>query len=275
MSAITDTKKVFQDKFCVARTGACRPNVPTFGCRGDMLPTCWQLSQPRRMHCQAPVCLHHPWRVISVLSGVSYKLEHFEDAGCKENKHAADLSPYLLELIPFQPVDGADTRYRQLYKPITTHPFKEAGLKGFTPRQPFQVSTSNLAEMWTGSDFHWPSLYELNDEITPFPSFSDDKFGRYLANDSFTTLHVMATGPPPGAPDHAIPKIPAIHLLPAAIIHSVDHLFFVLHRIRLNKAREWCLVRVASEDSISLYHSCTQDGWFLFKFYICHPSDWR
>ncbi len=46
MSAITDTKKVSRDQFCVTTTGACRPNVLTFGCRGNMLPTCWQLSQP-------------------------------------------------------------------------------------------------------------------------------------------------------------------------------------------------------------------------------------
>ncbi len=47
MSAITDIKKVCRDQLCVATTGACWPNVPTFGCRGDMSPTCWQLSQPR------------------------------------------------------------------------------------------------------------------------------------------------------------------------------------------------------------------------------------
>ncbi len=129
-----------------------------------------------------------PWRVTSVLSGASYKLEHCKNTGRKEKKHAADLSPYLPGLIPIQPVDGADMRYGQLYKPITVHPFKEAGLKGFMPRQPFQVSTSNLAEIRTGSDSHWPSLSELNDKITPFLWSTDDKFRRYLANDSFTTV---------------------------------------------------------------------------------------
>ncbi len=211
------------------------------------------------------------WRVTSVLSGASHELEHCKNAGCKEKKHAADLSPYPPEFIPFQPVDGTDTRYGQLYKPITTHPFKEAGLKGFTPRQPFQVGTSNLAKIRTGSDFYWPSLSELNGKITPFPWSTDNEFRCYLANDSFTTLPVMATGPPPGAPDHTISKIPAIHLLTVAIICSIDHLFFVLHRIGLNKACKWHLVRVVFEDSISLYPVCTQDGQFLFKFYICHP----
>jgi hypothetical protein len=78
-----------------------------------------------------------PWRVSAVLPGASYKLEHCDKPSKKEKKHASDLSPYPTELIPFQPVDGADTRYGQIYKPISAHPFKEAGIKGFTPTQPF------------------------------------------------------------------------------------------------------------------------------------------
>jgi hypothetical protein len=50
--------------------------------------------------------------------------------------------PYPPELIPFQPVDGADNRYGQLYKPISANPFKEAGLKGFEPPAPFCAPAS-------------------------------------------------------------------------------------------------------------------------------------
>ncbi len=39
-------KKMCQDHNCVATTGAFGQNVPTFGCRGNMSPTCWQLYQP-------------------------------------------------------------------------------------------------------------------------------------------------------------------------------------------------------------------------------------
>ncbi len=46
MSSIPDMKILCRDWFCVATIGGCRPKVPTFGCRADMLPTCWQLSQP-------------------------------------------------------------------------------------------------------------------------------------------------------------------------------------------------------------------------------------
>jgi hypothetical protein len=166
-----------------------------------------------------------PWKVISVLPGASYELEHCKNAGQKDKKHAANLSPYPLELIPFQPVDGANTQYGQLYKPITAHPFKEAGLKGFMPRQSYQLAPSCLAQIQPGSDFHWPSLSELNKEITLFPWSNDNEFQHYLANVSFAALPVMATGPPPSAPHHVIPSIPAIHLLTASIICSIDRLF--------------------------------------------------
>ena len=74
-----------------------------------------------------------PWRVTASLPGASYELEHCDKTLKKEKKHASDLSPYPTELIPFQPVDGADTRYGQIYKPISAHPFKEAGIIGFNP----------------------------------------------------------------------------------------------------------------------------------------------
>jgi hypothetical protein len=50
-----------------------------------------------------------PWRVTAALPGASYELEHCDKTLKKEKKHASDLSPYPTELIPFQPVDGANT----------------------------------------------------------------------------------------------------------------------------------------------------------------------
>ena len=55
----------------------------------------------------------------------------------------------------------------------------------------------------------------------------------------------------------------------------MDRLFFVSHSIGANDAQEWCLARLAFNDSVSIYSSCTLDGRFLFEFYICHPADWR
>jgi hypothetical protein len=92
----------------------------------------------------------------------------------KEKKHASDLSPYPVELIPFQPVNGANTRYEQLYKPISANPFKEAGLKGFDPIQPYKVS-ANFSITNQCAAFYWLSLSELNDEFAPFPWANDAK----------------------------------------------------------------------------------------------------
>ncbi len=75
-------------------------------------------------------------------------------------KHASDLSPYHPKLVPFKPVDGTDTRYGQLYCPIGKHPFKEAGLKGFTPLTPFQVANL-FVDVGDFKDFCWPTLSEL------------------------------------------------------------------------------------------------------------------
>ena len=82
--------------------------------------------------------------------------------------HASDLSLYPAEFIPFQSADGADTRYGQLYKPISAHPFKEAGIKGLAPIQPFQVASNLAITNWCAA-FHWRSISELNDKFVPFP----------------------------------------------------------------------------------------------------------
>jgi hypothetical protein len=70
---------------------------------------------------------------VAALKGTSYELKRCSTPNRKENKHASDLSPYPIELIPFQPLDGPDTWYGQLHKPITAHPFKDAGINGFNP----------------------------------------------------------------------------------------------------------------------------------------------
>ena len=59
-------------------------------------------------------------------------------------------------MIPFQPVGGADTGYGQLHKPISAHPFKEAGIAGFSPIHPFKVAKHILTQTDQCTAFHWP-----------------------------------------------------------------------------------------------------------------------
>jgi hypothetical protein len=58
------------------------------------------------------------WRVLESLHGGSYSLEHCLHPKRTEKKHASDLTLYPPELVPFKPVDGANTCYGQLYHPI-------------------------------------------------------------------------------------------------------------------------------------------------------------
>ena len=78
--------------------------------------------------------------------------------------------------------------------------------------------------------------------------------------------------PPTPAPQSSSP--PTITKLAPHIITSTNKLLFIAYA--LGKAnRERHLVRVAVNDSISLYPSTFQDGWFLVEFYVSHPVDVR
>jgi hypothetical protein len=159
----------------------------------------------------------------------------------KDKKHASNLSPYPLELIPFQPVKGSGTCCGQLHKPIKANPFKEAGIDGFKPFSPFKVTAQYLTTV-TALAFHWPSLSELNNEMPELKLMSEDKRRLYLSGDSISTLPVMYTGPPLAAPSYSLPAIPALNILTRSIIQSLDQLFFISHSIGPNEACEWCLL---------------------------------
>ena len=217
-----------------------------------------------------------PWRIIAALDGASYSLEHCLHPNRTEKKHASDLTPYPSELIPFEPVDGADTRYGQLYRPIGANPFKEAGLKGFEPPTPFQVALHFL-DVGDFKDFRWPTLSELNDDLDPYPWRNDDERRLILSDDPPVITPVMYNGPPPSPPaphDHTSTP-PTITELAPKIIASSDKLFFIAYNLGSSTCREWSLVRVAFTDSIALYPSALQDGRFLVEFYVLHPSDVR
>ena len=216
-----------------------------------------------------------PWRIVKSLRGALYAIEHCHSPSRREKKHASDLTPYPMELIPFEPVDGADTRYGQLYKPIGENPFKEAGLKGFNPAAPFKVAAQFL-NVGDYKDFRWPSLAELNDEFDPWEWLNDEERRRFMRDNDPFSPPALYTGPPPSPPtaNTPPPSAPSITDLAPRIISSNDKLFFIAHSIGTS-TREWRLVRVAFQDSISLYPAALQDGRFLVEFYLSHPNDVR
>jgi hypothetical protein len=213
-----------------------------------------------------------PWHITAILRGNLFELKHCSTPHRKEKKHASNLSPYPLELIPFQQLDGSKIWYGQLHKPIMAPPFKEAGINGFGPIQPFKISANFLTADQV-SEFHWPSLLELNDDIFPFNWLSEEEWHHYLLGDIILTLLVMYTRPPPSTPMYSTPTIPLLSILTRSIIQSSNKLFVISHSIGTNDTRKWQIVRVVLQESMSLYPSCLQDGRFFAKFYISHPAD--
>jgi hypothetical protein len=141
-----------------------------------------------------------PWGVTESLHGGSYSFEHCLKPNRIEKKYASDLTPYLAELIPFEPIVGPDTQYGQLYHPIGANSFWEAGLKGFNPPSPFQVS-QNFLDIGNFKYFQWLTLLELNDELDPYPWQNDDEQRQQLMTDGPPFLPpVMYHGPPPLPP---------------------------------------------------------------------------
>ena len=213
-----------------------------------------------------------PWRVIEKLSGSSYRLQHCLRDTLFEKKHAAHLSPYPLELVPFTPLDGPDNQFGQLYKPISAQPFAAAGINGFEPIQPFKLPI-HYASVIDTSRIHFPSLSELNEEFQPFPWKPGEEDSLFVCNDDPTTS--LYTGPPPAPPAPTIFSIPTASELIASIIRSDDKLFFIAWQPPNSATREWRLARVAFEDSVKLHPACLQDGRFLLEFYILHEADIR
>ncbi len=209
-----------------------------------------------------------PWRITGTLPGASYVLKHLHNTKRTDKNHASDLSPYPLNLAPFQPLDSADSRYSQLYKSISLSPFKEAGIEGFTPLQPFQIAAHFLTK-GDFCNFHWPVLFKLNDKICPFPWVTDKERLHILSGDHAEAKPILYTGPPPALVAHRPPIIPPVSSLAANIIDSSDKLFFVSHSLGNSSACEWQLVQVAFANSTALLPSCLQDGRFLMDSTLC------
>lgn len=216
-----------------------------------------------------------PWRVISKLDGGSYKLQHCVHANKYDKKHAAHMSPYPEQLVPFEPMDGPDNRFSQLYKNIQKNPYEDAGIKGFEPIEPYKLSPTHF--VGTHKDgINFPSLQELNDEFRPYPWSYEGEEEIVFRDNSVDSTTTMYHGPPPSPPRTAVqPNLPALSDLTVSLVTSKDRLFFISLAIEGTSRHEWHLVRVNLDSSMSQHKTCLQDGKFLVEFYKLHDSDTR
>jgi hypothetical protein len=105
-----------------------------------------------------------PWKITRKLDGASYEIEYCSTKHL-DKKHLSALSPYPSEIIPLQPVDGADNRLGELNKTISDSPYIQAGIEGFKPPKPFHVSEHYITTTDNDTPFCWPTLEEMNAEL--------------------------------------------------------------------------------------------------------------
>ena len=101
-----------------------------------------------------------PWVVTAKLKGSSYEIQN-KSSGVFSKRHAAHISPYPDQLLPFMPIDGPANRFGQLHTPIQKDPYINAGLKGFASTQPFTIATA-ISAIQSLDKIKFPSLAELN-----------------------------------------------------------------------------------------------------------------
>ena len=201
-----------------------------------------------------------PWHVTASLPGASYELQHIHHPTHHDKKHTSDLSLYPVELIPFQPLDGADTRYGQLYKPISFSPFKEAGLTGSNHLSLFTslcisskaaVSTNFTGQpssSLTTTSYHFRVLMTANaTSLWTLTIYSSNQF--YTMD---LPLHLQPTPHPPFHPSACSSRVFLVLLTGCFSSLTCSGIQTPVNG-----------VRVAFQDSTSLSPSCLQDGQFI------------
>ena len=217
-----------------------------------------------------------PWEIIRKLAGSSYEMKH-RNTGKTGKRHAAHISPFPRELLPFMPISGADNQYGQINAPIQADPYKHAGIKGFKPTQPFNFASVTVSVTTADDAIHFPTLDELNKDL--FDWHNGEEAALY-ANESlcieldvFASMPTTIRPPPSPTPTPATPIVPDIIDLTANLFASTDKLFFIAHKIPGSDITEWHLVQVDLPLSLQEHPSAFQDGKFLVNFFTCHPSD--
>jgi hypothetical protein len=183
-------------------------------------------------------------------------------------------------------VDGCDSRFGKLNKPLSDDAYKAAGIDGYLPPQPFVASrratfsdddlpqssshvsaASHLIDFGVDDDgveiLHFPTLWELNSELglcdeSTLDTFLDDH-SPLAAADAPTLTTVTPT--------------PTASQLAAKLVASTARLFFISWKAPGSSRREWHLVQAQLDSSLSLNPGCLHNGKYLVHFFIIHPSD--
>ena len=215
-----------------------------------------------------------PWESMRKLDGASYKIKH-----CRTNRidkrHAMHLSPLPPELTAFRALDGADSRYGQLYKGITDDEYKCAGIDDFLPHDPlkdfkFNPAAARAAKITSDASRDtmpaMPTLFKLNQELLNSKGWSSEEIESAMQSRSRSPSPILQpTSMPATKPAPRMP--PSVSELHAQLCSSIAKLFFICWR------HEWRLVCCAYKDTLAVNPDCITKGCFLVDFFMPHPED--
>ncbi len=113
------------------------------------------------------------------------------------------------------PLDGPNSRFGQLHKPIKDDAYNLASIEEFIPKNQFKIDINlvRFADEDDSSPFHWPSLAELNAELDIWDELEIDLFVSDSDPIAVNDIFALPSIPPP---------VPCAARIAALITQSTD-----------------------------------------------------
>ena len=221
-----------------------------------------------------------PYRVINTLKSGSYELLLSNGKSTAViKKHGNEVFNCPREITPHQHLDCSDHKFGSINKPVVPHPYELASIKGFNKSNPWETGKVALALLVPDEIPKFPSVEELDDEIDSWPNSinpfiqdeqpckSDKDSKGYVQghtsgdSDQVHNIQINATVTRP------------LSVLINELIQSDDKLYFISYSAPNQSRKEWKLVRINLQLSMSKNCECLQDGRFLAEFFTGHTHD--
>ena len=241
-----------------------------------------------------------PYKITKVLQGGSYILQKLNSPKSSSTikKHGNHIYHCPSEIIPFKPTSTSDQNFASLDKKTQESPYQMLGIRNYEPAQPFSthaaaalshISPQNPERI---SNVNFSAFVDIN---PPFPScnqldqeigFSEDQNKINISpptsspeaySSNVTRAHPVTTAIP--TPSNTTPQsaLTASHAALGysitSLLQSQSKLYFISYNPSNCDRKEWKLISIDVEASISKHPTCFQTGKFLANFFIQHPND--
>ena len=240
-----------------------------------------------------------PYKIIKVHPSGSYDLNLTKPTSKSIiKKHGSELILCPKHLIPHIPISSSDHIYSELNKKIIPNPFSDAHIQGYIPAQPWQSSSAAAAYAMVNTNSSddkvplFPSVSDMDNEIDSWPELSNPFTHTDASEELISTNPITSPNRKKSVSnDYTNENIRTIQLaknkpilnmqlsippfgsLVQQIIQSKDKLFFIAYQLPNQNRKEWKIVQLDFNQSISKHANCLQDGKFIMNFLIQHPKD--